>query len=126
MKTTDELVINYAKNRIELREVKNEIHQLTCPTDENGIYIFNIPEKDTTQGKMTSVRNDWFDCGDGYSYTCWPDGGWTEVLTDLGIEDREMLRLGALWDERKAIVATAGNIKRAIAARGRKLIRGAA
>lgn len=123
MKTPEELVIQYAENRIAFRNVKNEIRKLTYPKDENGEHIFGIPEKDTIQGKMTSVRNDWFDCGDGYNYNCWPDGGWTEVLTDIDIEDPEMLRLAALWDERKTIVRKAGNIKRAIAARGRALLR---
>ncbi len=126
MKTTDELVIAYANNRAALRNVKTEIHQIISPRDESGEYIFGIPEKDTAHGKMTSVRNDWFDPGDGYSFNKWPEGGWTEVLTDTDIEDEEMLRLAALWDERKAIVREAGNIKRAIAARGRKLLREAA
>ncbi|MBU8921814.1 MAG: hypothetical protein KOO63_08340 [Bacteroidales bacterium] len=123
MKTTEELVISYAENRIAFRNVKDEIHKLMSPRNENGEYIFGIPEKDTIQAKMTSVRNDWFDGGDMYSYNAWPEGGWTEVLTDLDIEDPDMLRLAALWDERKAIVISAGNIKRAIAARGRALLR---
>ena len=123
MKTTEELVIQYAENRITFRNVRREIDQITNPRDENGECIFGIPEKDTIQAKMTSVRNDWFDCGDGYSYNAWPNGGWTEVLTDLDIKDPEMLRLAVLWGERKAIVNEAGNIKRAIAARGRALLR---
>jgi len=121
--TTDELVIAYAENRITMRGVKNEIHCLMYPTNDDGEYIFGIPEEDTLQGKMTSVRNDFYDPGDEYCYPQWPDGGWTEVLNDYDIEDHEMLLLGALWDRRKSLVAEIGNIRRAIAARGRKLIK---
>jgi hypothetical protein len=125
VKTTEQLVIDYASNRAEFRTVKDEIKALMWPLDEDGCVILIPPETRTLADKMTDLRKNFFE-SDDYMYGFgrgWPDGGWIEVMEDSDITDPDMVKLAELWERRKKLVNEAGNIKRAICARGAKLLR---
>ena len=123
MKTSDDLTMEYAANRIRFREIKEEISNLAYPCDENGIYTKPAGNDKCVMERMQEFFKEWCDGGDdGYGHEPWPEGGWVEALEDAEIDDPDMLALAKLWQHKKSIIREAGMIRRAIAARGRKLL----
>ena len=124
MKTTNQIAIEYAQNRAELKAVKAKIQNLLWPLDENGNLIFIGEDDETLKDKMDKLFTDWFDPGDyDYEGPGWPEGGWVTVVSESDIDDPDVIRLAALWEQRKNILREAGKIKRAFWARGAKLLR---
>ena len=113
MKTNEELVIAYAQNRTELREMQKIISTYCWTEIEGDKCLMEL---------ITDCRKDYFDAEiDEYGCTgYWP--GWNEILCEFPA-DHPVRQLASMFDQKKAIQNNAGNIKRAIAARGRKLLR---
>ena len=124
MKSTDEIAIEYAKNRAELKAIKAEIQKLLWPLSEDGRLIFIGEDDETLKDKMDGLFKAWFDPGDyEYNGPGWPEGGWVTVVDESSVTDPDMIRLAKLWELRKVILREAGKIKRAFWARGAKLLR---
>jgi hypothetical protein len=126
MKTTEQIVMSYAKNRAELKAVKAEIRGLLWPVDENGELIFAATVGRGLKEITEELFKDYFDTGDGGEPgggPQWPAGGWVEVVEDSERTDPGLMRLAELWNLQKKINREAGKIKRAICARGVMLLR---
>ncbi len=122
MKTSDQLTIEYAANRIHFREVKDEIYNIMYPCDKNGVSFAG--SENWVGDKMQQFFKEWCEqTDDYYGREPWPDGGWPEVLEEAEIDDPDMLALANLWVLKKSIIREGGQIRRNIAARGRKLLR---
>ena len=123
VKSTDQIAIEYAKNRAELKAVKAEIQELLWPIESDGTLVF-CEQGESLKDKMDDLFQNWFDPGDyGYEGEGWPEGGWVTVVAESDETDPDALQLAALWDRRKNILREAGKIKRAFWARGAKLLR---
>ena len=109
MKTSDELAIEYARNRAEFRELNKKIDGLPYETRD----------------ELLKIAEEWKSCNEDMgSHEQW--AGWVNLLNSYDYEeegDSDICRLANWWDERSALAAPLGDIRRAIAARGRKLIR---
>jgi len=122
MKTTNELVIAYAKNRTELRKTQSEITGFGfCLKTQNW---------DHSASKVLELaREEYYQTPDDeppyYEEGVW--AGWVNILLATTPSTCEHFlaayNLAELRDRRREINRKAGNIKRAIAARGRKLMR---
>lgn len=114
MKTSDELVMEYAANRIELREWNEQIAGIPYWCAETLHKEFDLWKDEPGDGPY-GEKEQWL--------------GWVNLLenTDWDPEESsDLFHLAKCRDERRKLAQPLGNIKRAIAARGRALLRAAA
>ena len=111
MKTNEEILIAYAQNRIDNREVTRQISEaceLFWQADTDIISVVN------------TLRLEYYDSVDCEYNDQSGWSGWNEILQE---EHKQIRDLGDLFDRKREIKNEAGKIKTAIAARGRKLLR---
>ena len=108
----DHLCIKYAKNRARLNLVKIEIDKL-CTMPEGG-WDDNMD--------LSGYRDNFYEQFKGGMDPLADWKGWVHALVDVGSFSKKEMDLAELLDKKKLILKDAGNIKRRIAAYGRKLI----
>ena len=109
------LSIEYAKNRIALKEIKKKISSFYSETDEDG----NFSNYDDLVN-LLPARAIWYECNPGAN---WP--GWVVVLEHFEEFTEADMGVAKLLDERKKIIIEGGKIKQRIYAEGIRLMKSA-
>ena len=107
------LVMRMAENRAQHREVQRQIRE-----------IYSDSSLDDSFPTLDQFRTEWM--GDDYrGYdNCGPWQGWVTALENAESEYTPVqMKLAELFDQKKALRAELGNIRRALCAAGRSLLK---